>query len=246
MKFYQKWQGRNCSPERNAWFEATVPGNIQKDYAIANNFADWQYSDNHKQFIELEDDHWEYRTSLCYDKKDGERVFFVSEGINYKYDVLLNGDNIYSYEGMFRGFELDITDKLTGKDDMLTVHIYPHPKSTRGEAGTRDEANESCNPPVYYGWDWNPRLLISGMWDDAYIETRDEYYIGNCEVLADLSDDMTVGTVKCDFNSKTPCEIILLDAEGKEVYRDADKSFAVKAPSFGGVTVRERLIFTNG
>ncbi len=230
MKFYQKWQGRNCSPERNAWFEATVPGNIQKDYAIANNFADWQYSDNHKQFIELEDDHWEYRTSLCYDKKDGERVFFVSEGINYKYDVLLNGDNIYSYEGMFRGFELDITDKLTGKDDMLTVHIYPHPKSTRGEAGTRDEANESCNPPVYYGWDWNPRLLISGMWDEAYIETRDETYIDKCEVLAELSDDMTEGFVSCVFQCALPCEIMLFDADGAEIYRGTDKSFRVKAP----------------
>lgn len=230
MKFYQTWEGRSCSPERDAWFPAKVPGNIQKDYAIANNFADVQYADNYKQFLPLEDDYWEYRSLLSYTKNEGERVFFVSEGISYKYDVLLNNEKIYSYEGMFRGFEVDITDKLTGKDDLLTVHIYPHPKSTRGEAGTRDEANESCNPPVYYGWDWNPRLLISGIWDETYIETRAESYIGNCEVLTDLSDDLGVGTVICSFDCALPCSITLLDANGKAVYSGTDRKFTVDSP----------------
>lgn len=231
MKFYQSWMGRSCHPERNAWFPATVPGNIQKDYAVANGFADVQYADNYKQFLPLEDDHWEYRTELRYDAKKGERVFFVSEGISYKYDVLLNGETLFSYEGMFRGFELELTDKLTGKNDVLTVHIYPHPKSQRGQAGTRDEANESCNPPVYYGWDWNPRLLISGIWDDTYIETRSESYIGNTEVLSAISDDLQLGTVTCSFDCALPCEILLLDAEGNEVYRGSDKQFTVSAPA---------------
>ena len=230
MKFYQSWEGRSCNPERNAWFPATVPGNIQKDYATAHHFADVQYADNYKQFLPLENDHWEYRATLNYEAKKNERVFFVSEGISYKYDVLLNGEMLFSYEGMFRGFEVELTDKLTGKNDVLTVHIHPHPKSTRGQAGTRDEANESCNPPVYYGWDWNPRLLISGIWDDTYIETRDESYIANCEVLSDVSDDLTVGHVKCAFDCALPCEILLLDAEGKEIYCGTDKQFTVNAP----------------
>lgn len=230
MKFYQSWEGRSCTAGRDAWFTATVPGNIQKDYAVANGFADWQYADNYKQFLPIENDHWEYRTTLDYDKNDGERVFFVSAGISYEYDVLLNGVNVFSYEGMFRGFEIDITDKLTGKDDILTVHIHPHPKSKRGHADSRDEANESCNPPVYYGWDWNPRLLISGIWEDTYIETRGTSYIGACEVLTDLNDEMTVGTVNCTFDCALPCEILLLDAEGKEVYRGTDRSFTVDTP----------------
>ena len=57
MKFYQTWQGRSCTPERDAWFPATVPGNIQKDYGVANGFADVQFADNYKQYLPLEDDH---------------------------------------------------------------------------------------------------------------------------------------------------------------------------------------------
>lgn len=102
MRFNQQWEGRNCASEQNPWFPATVPGNIQKDYAVFAGFADWHYADNYKQFQPLENDAWMYRTTLQYDKKEGERVFFVSEGINYRYDIALNGETVYSYEGMFR------------------------------------------------------------------------------------------------------------------------------------------------
>lgn len=84
MKFYQIWQGRSCTEGRNDWFPATVPGNIQKDYAVVNNFADVQFADNYKQFLPLEDDHWEYRTELKFDRVPGEKVFFVTKGIQYR------------------------------------------------------------------------------------------------------------------------------------------------------------------
>ena len=60
MKFYQSWEGRSCHPERNAWFTATVPGNIQKDYAAAKNWGDIHYGDNCLKYSEIEDDTWLY------------------------------------------------------------------------------------------------------------------------------------------------------------------------------------------
>ncbi|MBE6634884.1 MAG: hypothetical protein E7617_01610 [Ruminococcaceae bacterium] len=231
MKFYQTWQGRALGTENSEWFSASVPGNIQKDYAVANGFADWQYADGYKQFLPLEDLDWEYRASLSFEKKEGERVYFVTEGISYKYDILLGGEVIYSYEGMFKPARIDITDRLTDSENILTVHIYPHPKSSRGCRGTRDEANESCIPPVMYGWDWNPRLLMSGMWDEAYIETRDSSYISDTEVLCRLSDDMTVGFVDASWLCGEDCELILLDHEGNEVFRGRERSFTVTRPN---------------
>ena len=113
MKFEQIWQGRNCNKNADDWFPVTVPGNIQYDYGVQHNFADVQYSDNYKQYLPLEDDHWEYRARLVFDRKPDERVFFVSGGIDYQYDILLNGECLYSYEGMFRGVDLELTDKYS-------------------------------------------------------------------------------------------------------------------------------------
>ena len=230
MKFTQQWEGRNCASDQNPWFPATVPGNIQKDYAVFAGFEDWQYADNYKQFLPFENDAWMYRTALQYDKKEGERVFFVSEGINYRYDIALNGETVYSCEGMFRRAEIDLTDRLTGANDVLTVMIHPHPKRPDALPDCRDEADASCNPPVYYGWDWNPRLLISGIWDETYIETRTDAYIGQTEVRCTLDESLTLGTVTAAFDCALPCEIILLDAEGHEVYRGTERTFTVSNP----------------
>ena len=230
MRFEQIWEGRNCQKDGEAWFAAKVPGTIQQDYGVAHGFADVQFSDNYKQYLELENDHWEYRTRLSYEKKDGERVFLVSGGIDYQYDILLNGKVLYSYEGMYRAVELDLTDELTGQEDILTVHIYPHPKREGAPVGTRDEADQSCKPPVSYGWDWNPRLVISGIWQDTYLETRDEFYISGCEVLADLNEEMTVGSVSATFTCKKPCTIALYDQNGKTVYEGENTKFQVENP----------------
>ena len=231
MKFYQEWLGRSLAEGRDAYFPAKVPGTIQKDFAKANGFGDAQFATNADKFRELEGDSWEYKTTLKYEAKEGERVFLVSHGIDYKYDVLFNSEIIYSYEGMFRGFELDITERIIkGGENILTVHIYPHPKSERGHKNTRQEANESCKPPVCYGWDWNPRLLISGIWDETYIETREKSYISDCEVLYDLNESLTSALVRVAYKCALPCEITLLDAAGNAVYRGTDTEFTLENP----------------
>ena len=76
------------------------------------------YSDNYKMYEELENDFWEYRTCLSYTQNDGESVWFVSLGIDYRYDILLNGEIIYSYEGLYTPVELDLTERLCGEDTL--------------------------------------------------------------------------------------------------------------------------------
>ncbi len=231
MKFYQKWQGINLSRPEGGYFAAEVPGNIQYDYGVAHGFEDLQYGAGCRQYEALENDTWEYRTNLSYQKCAGEAVFFVSKGIDYRYDILLNGETIYSYEGMFRPVELELTEKLQETENILTVIIYPHPKRKGAPVGTRDEADASCKPPSCYGWDWNPRLLVSGMWQEAYVETRDKGYIRSCEVLTNLNDELSVGTVTFDIDCDEPCTVSLFDAEGRLVQNGENlTSMTVESP----------------
>ncbi len=228
MIFNQIWQGfRIKDGAAGEPFSVSVPGTIQKDYGIAHGFGDVNYADNCTKYAELENDFWEYRTTLDYVSNEGERVFFVSHGIDYIYDIFLNGELIHSGEGMFHKIELDLTDRLIADGNVLSVKIHPHPKSKGSPVGTRDEANCSCKPPVSYGWDWNPRLLISGLWQDAYIETRTDSYINNCEVFYTLSDDLSRADVKVDIDCAVPCRFELFDADGCCVYSGTELSFTV-------------------
>jgi len=229
MIFNQNWSGvRIQSGVREEGFFAEVPGNIQYDYAVAKGFRDVYFADGCRQFEALEDDEWEYSAKLTYGKESGERVWFVSRGIDYKYRIFLNGDEIYGGEGMFSPVELDLTERLIG-DDTLTVRIAPHPKR-EGAPIAREQADHSCKPPFCYGWDWNPRLLISGLYRDAYIETRNEGYIKDCELLYELGEDLSAAFVTLSFECALPCRITLCDNLGNTVYEGEDKSFKLENP----------------
>lgn len=230
MIYEQKWKGRICGKETdNQWFTASVPGNIQYDYGVAHDFGNPDYMDNHLKYQSLEDVTWEYKTELAFDKSEDESVWFVSLGIDYIFDILLNGEKIYSYEGMYKKIELDITDMLTGNDE-LSVLIHPHPKRPGSVVGTRQEASASCKPPVCYGWDWQPRLLISGMWQEAYIETRKSDYIYSCEPFSNLDEDMEMGTIDFKVDCDTECQITVTDSDGKLVYSGTDMHVEIHQP----------------
>ena len=230
MRFFQKWQGAIISNgAETLLFPATVPGNIQEDYAKAIGICDVMYGDNVTKLETIEDDVFEYRTTLDYRSNEGESVWFVAEGVDYKYDVLLNGETVCSYEGMFKACEVDLTESLRG-NDALTVRIYPHPKREGAFVGTRDEADESCKPAVSYGWDWNPRLLISGLWRDAYIETRGTDHIGRCEALYTLSSDLGYADVRFRIECNGKYTFRLFDADGKELYCGEGESVRIYDP----------------
>ena len=189
MKFYQKWVGAFLSEtEKDDFFPVTVPGSIQLDYAKHHGFPDVNRMDTCERFKPLENTPWLYKTEVQCKAKDSERVFFVTEGIEYEYDVILNGKKLYHHEGMFSCTEADITDELKN-GNILEVYIYPHPKRA-GAAECRDQADQSVKPAVEYGWDWNPRLLVSGLWEDTYIETRSSETIRSVSHEYTLSNDL--------------------------------------------------------
>ena len=220
MKFNQKWVGYIFDEKKDVYekFPAKVPGNIQMDFAEYMGWLeDLQYSNNAKKLEPYRNCFWKYETILEYKNKDDEKVFFVAQGIDYEFDIILNGIKIFHQEGMYTPVEIEITDKVKS-GDILEVLIYPHPTAPHSFPNSRDEARASCKPPVTYGWDWNPHLLISGIWKPAYIETRKKDYINQCELFYEL--DLETKTVNLHFD--VDCEEDVLcsvsDACGNVLY----------------------------
>lgn len=218
MIYNQQWLGAMVNNgEYSEYFPATVPGNIQKDYSDHMGWGDLNYMDNCRRFEKIEDCFWSYKTDVKCDAKENERIFFVTEGIEYEYDIKLNGNVLTHHEGMFSRVELDITDELKNGNE-LEVIIYPHPKR-EGAPVSRDQADQSCKPAVCYGWDWHPRVLISGLWNDTYIETRTASHINDVGVKYTLSDDMTKADVHFEVDCNADFKITLLDMDGNCLYR---------------------------
>jgi len=167
--------------------------------------------DNVKNFRETEDYTRAYRTWLSFEEQPGKKAVFVSEGIDYRFDILIDGQKLMEHEGMFSKVELDVTGR-SGQE--LVVRIHPHPKSELAKFEDRDQANQSVKPPVCYEWDWHPRMLVSGLWQEAYIELRSADYIRNCEPFYVLSDDFSRADVRFEVDCDVQPEITLYDPEG--------------------------------
>ena len=226
MKFYQNWQGALlASSDVNdiiKSFPAEVPGNLQYDLAVAEGIADTlMYSTTAQRFLEVEDNFWKYETTLDYKVEAGERAIFVAEGIDYIFDIIIDGKCVYSHEGMYTKTEIDLTD-IAAPGSTLVVRVHPHPKLPGEFATPRELAAQSCKPPSTYEWDWNPRLIISGIWKPCYVETRTKGYIRNCEPFYTLNPARTTAVLSFETDCDLPVTYTVTDPDGKVVY-EGDK-----------------------
>ena len=220
MKKRLDWMGRREGED--IWFHANVPGNIQNDYALHYGWGDINYGANCLRYEELEDSTWYYRAE--FDIETSKKVHFVSGGIDYIYDIFLNGEKIYSHDGMYTSVDEDITDRLRPGANVIEVKIHPHPK--REGASGRSQADNCCKPPLCYGWDFHPRVLISGIWNDAYIEIRDDDHIDLCEV----SYELTGTSAEIEFKVDSGCKIELYSPSNELVYSGTEKSITFDNP----------------
>jgi beta-mannosidase len=191
---------KNKLPEKDV--PAAVPGNVQLDWAKAENYPDHNISDNFKMFGWMEDVYWRYSTKIKKPEiKNSERIYFISKGIDYEFEILLDNQQLLYQEGMFTPVNIDITD-IIKEESNLDIIIYPAPKSTR--TGDRSEADESVKPPVSYGWDWHPRLIVSGMYEECYLEVKPAFHIKDAEMRYTLSDDLSAADITLEAEIENP------------------------------------------
>ncbi len=87
---------------------------------------------------------------------------------------------------------MDVTP-FAGKNAALEVLIFPTPRCD--DSNCHDQARESFKPCVPYGWDYHPRIVPSGIWDEAYLLIEDLHSIRTLDADYRLSDDLT----RCDI-----------------------------------------------
>ena len=182
------------------WIPATVPGAVQLDIAAVENYPDYRFSDNFKRFRWMEDLFYTYQT--CFVRPElpqGQRLWFVSQGIDYQFEIKFNNQVLYVQEGMFASVELDLTDYLL-KQNKLEILIYPVPKRPNCP-DDHSQAAHVCKPAVSYGWDWHPRLIPLGIWDETYLETRSESYLIQVFPSYLLNDDFSVVEITLDIQA---------------------------------------------
>ena len=168
-----------------AWIPATVPGTVLVSYLDNGMLPNPDFGDN-QQYIS---DSY-FMSPFVYRKRiaapEGwrkgvadDRVRLHFDGINWKADVVLNGQAVGRIEGAFTDASFDITDLLS-EDNLLEVTVYPpaHPGMTKINTLERCATNGGvlgADNPTFHasvGWDWIPTIRgrNMGIWNDVWLE----------------------------------------------------------------------------
>lgn len=184
------------------WYPSTVPGAVQLDVMKAEHYRQpYWFGDNVTQFDWMEDWYFTYRTQF---KKTllppGKKIYFHSRGIDYHFKVLLNGVELLEQEGMFTYVDIDLTGLLKDNNE-LKIILRPVPKIkeaatfVKGTETYRQNARESAKPAVSYGWDWHPRLVTRGIWDETYLSIRNASHINATDITYELNEQLNTAAI---------------------------------------------------
>ena len=161
---------------------AVVPGTILSTLVYNHKVPNPFYAMNNEQIPDLHDAGWNIYTFWYlkdFDEKtaDGEHVFLHFRGVNYTFEVYLNGYKVNqdTAQGMFLRHSYEITQMLRPDGrNRLAVLVYPPREPGKGNGGQGGDGTIARNVTNQYvaGWDWiQPvRDRNTGIWDKVFIE----------------------------------------------------------------------------
>ncbi|MBS0431161.1 MAG: glycoside hydrolase family 2 protein [Proteobacteria bacterium] len=211
-------------PQAARWLPATVPGSAQTDLLARKLIPDPYWRDNEAKVQWAGWSNWQYRMRFDVDAATLARghVELVFDGLDTFADVYLNGRRILAADNMFRRWRVDAKSMLRKGPNTLEVYLYSpierlqpwllkQPYALPGEFdsafGDEPEGKQTANyvrkAAYQYGWDWGPRIVTMGIWQDVKLESWDtlrlaDFHIAQPQVTADIAKLQAQLDIKAD------------------------------------------------
>jgi hypothetical protein len=166
------------------WLPATVPGTVLSTWFDDGAIPDPNYANNQ---LAISDsyfwaDFWYRNEFPAPSLAPGQRAWLKLDGINWKAEVFLNGEQLGRIDGGFTRGSFDVTGKIRlGAQNAIAVRIIKNatPGSVKEKTFARPDLNGGAlgaDNPTYHatiGWDWIPTIRGRdiGIWGDISITT---------------------------------------------------------------------------
>ncbi len=167
------------------WLPATVPGDVRADLWAAGRIPDPYFGDNLAASAWVDEHDWWYRCRLRVPLHADQRAHVTFAGIDYQSAVFAGRARLGGHVGMFSPQTYELTPHLRESPELeLAVRIagaaaLPRLARTPLRRLMSDlsaalhfeepypDRFASLKAPMGYGWDFAPRLLSRGIWDDV-------------------------------------------------------------------------------
>lgn len=168
------------------WLPAAVPGEPRLALQSLGRIPDPYVADQLEASRWVEDRDWWYRRPVAARLAPGQRAFLFFAGLDYLHAVCFNGTVLGQQPGMFAPRRYEVTS-LWRAENEVAVRCWggsarPRYRRTLSQRLARFLGRALLDMDLFpdrlaalacqmsYGWDFSPRLLTSGMWDDVWLE----------------------------------------------------------------------------
>ena len=147
---------------------------------MGTNSLDWEWVNNREWFLE--------KDFQLPKKRMPRRIILHCMGLDFSGEIHLNNQRICGFEGMFIPVEKDITDKVNYEGTNTLRFVFYQSPELDGQYGYTSRIDK-FKARFSYVWDWCPRIVPVGIWDDVYIECSGEAGISDFYPESVKSDD---------------------------------------------------------
>jgi beta-mannosidase len=184
-------------------FPARVPGAIHQDLLEQGMIPDWNIGFNSCASEWINNRNWLYRKMITIPSAwAGQTIFLVAEGLDHSGIIYLNDKYVSHFKGSLKQHRIDLTPFVTpGQSYELQIGFDVAPP-VYGYRGYTSKIRE-IKPRYGYIWDWCPRLVNVGIWDDIYLEAKGSARLEDVIVYGDLAEDNQTGLVNLRGKAKS-------------------------------------------
>ncbi len=173
------WQFR--AAPLGPWHPAKVPGCVHRDLQRNDLISDPFWSDHEKDVQWIEGQDWEYQAEFTLDGDllAEDHLNLVADGLDTVATVRLNGQLVARTENMFLGHRWPVKTAVRPGPNVLSIHFgsAKHYLDTHRLSHRPREFNDPVGrcqvirkEQCQFGWDWAPRLVTAGVWQDLRLE----------------------------------------------------------------------------
>lgn len=186
------------------WYPAKVPGSVLYDMWQADRVPDPFFELNSRLTEWVSSRTWVYRKEFAMPKGWEEaHVELCFAGIDYEAEVFLNGLSLGRHRGMYVPCRFDVTGKLKDGTNLLAVVLEPAPFE-QPQVGKTSLVRTHKSRMTYW-WDFCPRMIHQGIWQDVYLERTGENRFEDLYVYAELSKDWRTAQIHMEVRTQGIC-----------------------------------------
>ncbi|MDR3260199.1 MAG: hypothetical protein LBT78_00005 [Tannerella sp.] len=203
---------------------ATVPGSVRNALKNARLVPDWNIGLDYTASEWIENRHWLFTAKIPDEwlKNGSENVIIRCNGLDYKGVVMVNGKEVGRFDNAFIPYDFAVGSLLKETNNTLVL-VFECPPEDLAQIGWTSKITD-WKPRFNFGWDWVPRIVQIGVWDNVQFIVRkgrdaimeDAQIIVKAEKTADKGN-LQVGLSFDKQPVKGQVKISLTASDGKTV-----------------------------